>query len=79
MSAGVDDGAGKGAPTDRLPAAELTKDGEVVNAGSMAVAGAATDGADDGSLELELTQMEEDADRLHREGVICTNDATMKK
>jgi hypothetical protein len=65
-----DDRAGKGAPTDRLPAAELTKGGEVVNAGRTAVAGAATDGADDGSLELELTQMEEDADRLYREGVI---------
>jgi len=40
---------------------------------------AATDGADDGSLELELTQMESDADRLHKEGVISTDDAAMKK
>ena len=39
----------------------------------------ATDGADDGSLELELSQMESDADRLHKEGVISTDDAAMKK
>ncbi|MFT4506127.1 ATPase [Caballeronia sp. 15711] len=38
-----------------------------------------TDGADDGSLELELSQMESDADRLHQEGVISTDDAIMKK
>ncbi len=38
-----------------------------------------TDGADDGSIELELTQMEADADRLHKEGVISTEDANMKR
>jgi hypothetical protein len=38
-----------------------------------------TDGTDDASLELELTQMESDADRLHKEGVISTDDAAMKK
>jgi hypothetical protein len=38
-----------------------------------------SDGADEGSLELELSQMEQDADRLHKEGVISTDDATMKK
>lgn len=37
-----------------------------------------TDGADEGSVELELTQMEADADRLHREGVISKDDVTMK-
>ncbi|CAN7786194.1 ATPase [Caballeronia sp. LjRoot34] len=38
-----------------------------------------TDGADDGELELELTQMEADADRLQKEGVISQDDATMKR
>jgi hypothetical protein len=39
----------------------------------------ATDGADDGELERELTQMEADADRLQKEGVISTDDANMKR
>ena len=38
-----------------------------------------TDGADDGELERELTQMEADADRLQKEGVISTDDANMKR
>jgi hypothetical protein len=38
-----------------------------------------SDGADDGELELELTQMEADADRLQKEGVISQDDATMKR
>ncbi|KMZ11435.1 Chromosome segregation ATPase [Candidatus Burkholderia humilis] len=37
-----------------------------------------TDGADDGELERELTQMEADADRLHKEGVISSEDASME-
>ncbi|WP_438396985.1 ATPase [Caballeronia sp. DA-9] len=40
---------------------------------------AVSDGADDGELELELTQMEADADRLQKEGVISQDDATMKR
>ena len=39
----------------------------------------ASDGADDGELELELTQMEADADRLQKEGVITQDDASMKR
>jgi hypothetical protein len=38
-----------------------------------------TDGADGGEIEVELTQMEADADRLHKEGVISTEDANMKR
>jgi hypothetical protein len=38
-----------------------------------------TDGADDGEIEGELNQMEADADRLHKEGVISTADANMKR
>jgi hypothetical protein len=38
-----------------------------------------TDGADDGDIEGELNQMEADADHLHREGVISTDDANMKR
>ncbi|MDR5826082.1 ATPase [Caballeronia sp. LZ043] len=37
------------------------------------------DVADDGELERELTQMEADADRLQKEGVISTDDANMKR
>jgi hypothetical protein len=40
---------------------------------------AASDGADDGELERELTQMEADADRLQKEGVITQDDASMKR
>ncbi|KDR38419.1 hypothetical protein [Caballeronia glathei] len=40
---------------------------------------AGSDGADDGELERELTQMEADADRLQKEGVISTDDANMKR
>ncbi len=37
-----------------------------------------TDGADDGELERELTQVEADADRLRKEGVISSAGASMK-
>jgi hypothetical protein len=38
-----------------------------------------TDGADDGEIEVELNQMEADAERLHKEGVISAADAKMKQ
>ncbi len=37
------------------------------------------DAAGEGELERELTQMEADADRLQKEGVISTDDANMKR
>jgi hypothetical protein len=40
-------------------------------------AGTDTDG--EGELERELTEMEADADRLHKEGVISSDDANMKR
>ncbi len=55
----------------------------VIGAASAVVTDApvtvASDGADDGELERELTQMEADADRLQKEGVITTADAEMKR
>jgi hypothetical protein len=53
--------------------------GAAANEAALGAGPAPTDGADDGSLELELSQMESDADRLHKEGVISTDDAAMKK
>src|ERR1700743_1845989 len=38
-----------------------------------------TDGANGGEIEVELNQMEADADRLHKEGVISAADAKMKR
>ncbi|EIM98691.1 hypothetical protein WQE_22808 [Paraburkholderia hospita] len=38
-----------------------------------------TDAEGEGELESELTQMEADADRLHKEGVISSDDANMKR
>jgi hypothetical protein len=40
---------------------------------------AGTDTEGEGELERELTEMEADADRLHKEGVISTDDANMKR
>ncbi|TCK32554.1 hypothetical protein B0G84_8367 [Paraburkholderia sp. BL8N3] len=61
---------------------ETEKDNKVVLAGlEQGATGAplTTDGADEGELERELTQMEADADRLQKEGVISTDDANMKR
>lgn len=51
----------------------------VANASSATEAHAGTDAEGEGELERELTQMEADADRLHREGVISSDDANMKR
>jgi hypothetical protein len=51
-------------------------------ANAPAAAPEASNGADvagEGELELELNQMEADADRLQKEGVISTDDANMKR
>src|SRR5258708_2241591 len=40
---------------------------------------AGTDTEGEGELESELTEMEADADRLHKEGVISSDDANMKR
>jgi hypothetical protein len=52
---------------------------EPVLVAAVPTPGSVSDGADDGELELELTQMEADADRLQKEGVISQDDATMKR
>lgn len=51
----------------------------VANASSATEAHAGADVEGEGELERELTQMEADADRLHREGVISSDDANMKR
>ncbi|MFL9911939.1 ATPase [Paraburkholderia sp. RL17-337-BIB-A] len=51
-----------------------------VNAPGATPEGASgADVAGEGELELELTQMEADADRLQKEGVISNDDANMKR
>ncbi|BDC45371.1 ATPase [Paraburkholderia terrae] len=49
------------------------------NASGTSEVHAGTDTEGEGELERELTEMEADADRLHKEGVISTDDANMKR
>jgi len=71
MSTVADTELEKTASANALDAASDTRAAQAGPAGS--------DGADDGELERELTQMEADADRLQKEGVISTDDANMKR
>ena len=71
MSTVADTELEKTATANALDAASDTRAAQAGPAGS--------DGADDGELERELTQMEADADRLQKEGVISTDDANMKR
>lgn len=71
MSTVADTELEKTATANALDAASEARAAQAEPAGS--------DGADDGELERELSQMEADADRLQKEGVISTDDANMKR
>jgi hypothetical protein len=52
---------------------------EALGVGAGEPSNVPSDGADDGELERELSQMEADADRLQKEGIITSADAEMKR
>jgi hypothetical protein len=76
MSTVVDTELGKSA----AKAVGVTGNAAQVQAGqALPVVATGAESADDGELELELSQMEADADRLHKEGIISADDANMKR
>ncbi|CAE6966425.1 ATPase [Paraburkholderia domus] len=62
-----------------LAETDLEKKAPAANASGTPEVHAGMDTEGEGELERELTEMEADADRLHKEGVISSDDANMKR